>query len=344
MTGTPHPVMLIHGFSGSPEHWELDGFTDFLVEGGGFDPDLIHLFHYGYKEEGGRPVYNNQGDITAIAHRLSEYPTDVAEELDSQIDRLSQESLGKGGPEKVDIIAHSMGGIIARYYLSCREADRWGTKYSGKVGKLIQLGSPNLGVPTIQVIEQLIPEDSWIRGLLDWIEKLPFVTSQPTKVLERLEANVRRMQSKAIEEEFGDISVDRSILDSPALDQLVSGSPFMEELNRPGKMPEEVDYHSCYGDISFNLEVKLLGMPIFRRTIPLGDMIVPAESASTIPGVEVQRHPFTEKYDLIISLGRAAPTPPIATRAFADYMPPCYHSNLRRNREIQETVLSILTS
>ena len=45
MTVVLHPVMLIHGFNGSPQNWVEDGFVDFLVREGDFDPDLIHLFH-----------------------------------------------------------------------------------------------------------------------------------------------------------------------------------------------------------------------------------------------------------------------------------------------------------
>jgi len=59
----------------------------------------------------------------------------------------------EGGPPQVTLIAHSLGGIICRYYLSRREPDPFGTHYSGRVGRLIQIASPNRGVDLLRLVK-----------------------------------------------------------------------------------------------------------------------------------------------------------------------------------------------
>lgn len=47
--------------------------------------------------------------------------------------------------DRVDVVAHSMGGLVARAYIE--NEDFGGDRYPGDVGKLIMLGTPNHGVP-----------------------------------------------------------------------------------------------------------------------------------------------------------------------------------------------------
>jgi len=63
------PVLFIHGFDGKPQDWHSDGFPQFLAEAGGFDPDLLRVFSYGYTRtlEDGRTEYDNEGDMRRIA-------------------------------------------------------------------------------------------------------------------------------------------------------------------------------------------------------------------------------------------------------------------------------------
>jgi len=56
---------------------------------------------------------------------------------------IQQKSIETGVPiDKIDIIAHSMGGLVSRRYIS--ESSSWGAH--GRVRTLITLGSPHLGV------------------------------------------------------------------------------------------------------------------------------------------------------------------------------------------------------
>ncbi len=344
-----HPVMLIHGFNGSPQNWVEDGFVDFLVREGNFDPDLIHLFHYGYDEEG---RYNNRGDITQIAHRLSRYPSHAACDLESQIVRLSEKSLAKGGPEKVDIVAHSIGGIVARYYLKQQKAGLWDAQYGLRVGKLIELGSPNLGLGILRLFN-LIPRDSFLWKIIEWLEGIPFAPLKMASAVRILESGFQEMQAKAQEEFYGRIAASRelspkermerlSLLESPALNQVAEGSDFLAELNRPENTPTEVEYHCLYGDIRFAIVLRLWGLTAYRDEVSLGDLIVPVESASTIPGAEPGRYPFVYERQLRLDVERAVPLAEAQALEIADYLPPSYHGNLRRNPDIQERVLRIL--
>ena len=75
--------------------------------------------------------------------QLSEYGIrQHAEKLSQEIDKILSET----GQTKVVIIAHSMGGLTARYYLG--RLDGW---KNNKIDKLIMLGTPNHGSTTAQL-------------------------------------------------------------------------------------------------------------------------------------------------------------------------------------------------
>lgn len=332
------PVMFVHGFGGYPETWVEDGFVDYLVNEGGLDRDLIHLFHYGYDEEGN---YNNKGDITQIARRMCYGPAEDEDALNSQIVRLSEKSKAKGGPEKVDIIAHSMGGIISRYYLKQNKAGEWDAEFGCRVRRLIEIGSPNLGLDALRLV-RLVQENEFIAKLLNWLEKLPFLRGEPSQQLRELETAFHQMQVRAKDDFFGAEAPGAWPLASPALQQLAEDSPFMQELNRPESIPTDVEYYCLYGDIRVGLTVHLWGIPIYRREVTLGDLIIPPDSASTIPYVNPPSYPFPYSRQLVISIGGDAPPVTIQAQALVDLLPPSYHGHLRRHPEVQQQALDIL--
>jgi len=340
MAATPHPIMCIHGFAGKPQGWWEDGFAGYLVEKGGFDPDLIHTFHYGYDDEG---KYNNMGDIAKIAQRLTRYETAIPEELDSQLLSLSEKSQARGGPAKVDIVAHSMGGIIARYYLKQHKAGLWDAEMPCPVGRLIELGSPNRGLDVLNLL-RLVPERSFLVKVLRFLEKLPVLGGQPATQLRELETAFARIQNQARDEFFGaDVPGAWSVI-APPLRQLASDSEFMRELNAPGAMPTDVSYHCLYGDIRINLVVNWGRLTVYRHTVYLGDLLVPVESASITSGVDFGNHPFPYQKELTLWIGKPAAAVSAQARGLADYLPPSYHSNLRKNPEVQAKALRLLTT
>ncbi len=69
------------------------------------------------------------------------FPYDFRKDIRStigQLDSLVDNAKSKAGAQKVNIIAHSMGGLVAREYI--RDANR-----AKKVNTLVELGTPNLG-------------------------------------------------------------------------------------------------------------------------------------------------------------------------------------------------------
>src|SRR5713226_2118027 len=132
------PVIFVHGLGGRPEDFDAYGVRPYLSAHGDYDPDLLRLFDYGDVVVDGKTTYNYQGDIRAIAHRF-------AEQFDYAVEKLSAHSVAKDGPEKVSLVAFSMGGVISRYYLSCAQPDALGTVFTHKVDKLIEMASPNKG-------------------------------------------------------------------------------------------------------------------------------------------------------------------------------------------------------
>ncbi len=113
-SGDVHPR-----FNGDPGDWTDGGFRQYLVEHGGLDPELVRVFRYGVAEDG---TYNNRGDLRQISSRLAGVGLSDAEKLTCSVDQLSADSAARGGPAQVTLIAHSLGGIISRYYLSRQRA------------------------------------------------------------------------------------------------------------------------------------------------------------------------------------------------------------------------------
>ncbi|MCZ7569338.1 MAG: alpha/beta fold hydrolase [Ardenticatenaceae bacterium] len=331
------PIMLVHGFHGSVANWTESGFLDALIARG-LDPALIHLFHYGYNEIEGGLIYDTEGDIRAVASRMSLRATDVPEDIECQIDRLSQKSVTAGGPPGVTLICHSMGGLVSRYYLSRTQADAFGTLYGGNVARVIQIGTPNLGVDLARMIT-LIPPDSIIWQVLHWFERLSFGKNRALRLLADVERQVEQLQLEAYEAQFG--PRPRGYFDSLALRQITPGSEFLSTLNQPRNTPRTVEFHTIYGDIRFGVSVLWGKVPLWLRSVSFGDLLVSVYSAYEIPGTTPERYRFACEEEWTIRLGRPAP----AARDFAEqYLPAVSHSNLLRNPAVQQTVGEILSA
>ena len=189
----PMPILFIHGFNGDPGDWTDGGFRQYLLEHGGLDPDLVRLFRYGVAEDG---TYNNRGDLRQIASRLAGAGLAEKDQLTSSVDRLSADSVARGGPAQVTLIAHSLGGIVSRYYLSRTEPDAFGTVYRGNVGRLITIGSPHRGVDTLELIK-LAPRKSLAWRLIRLLEKLGLAPALPAQAVDAWEATLNQRQLEA---------------------------------------------------------------------------------------------------------------------------------------------------
>lgn len=111
------PVVLVHGFTGDKITWlDLDAY---LMERGF---DTVREAYY-YNDATGQ-------SIPAQAHGLSRHIKDKIAEYNTSDIKMS----------KVDVVAHSMGGLISRYYIS-----KLDDLYEEDIRKLIMVGTPNHG-------------------------------------------------------------------------------------------------------------------------------------------------------------------------------------------------------
>ncbi|RJS73446.1 PKD domain-containing protein, partial [Methanophagales archaeon] len=113
------PVVLVHGFQllrKNPEEvWKTMKQS---LESSGFD---VHVSRYAEPYRAFDPPTNED---------IKKY----AEKLGKEIEEIKQ----KKEVNKVDIVAHSMGGLVSRYYIQS-------PLYKNDVRKLIMLGTPNKG-------------------------------------------------------------------------------------------------------------------------------------------------------------------------------------------------------
>ncbi|OKK14609.1 lipase [Streptomyces sp. CB00455] len=126
-TAHPRPVVLVHGtFGNSVDNWL--GLAPYLVHRG------YCVYSLDYGQLPGVPLFNGLGPIDKSAGQL-----------DAFVDRV----LAATGSAKTDLIGHSQGGMMPRYYL----------KFLGgapKVNALVGLAPDNHGT-TLLGLTQLLP-------------------------------------------------------------------------------------------------------------------------------------------------------------------------------------------
>jgi pimeloyl-ACP methyl ester carboxylesterase len=118
------PIVLIHGYMSGADCW--DDFMPWFKQLEYYENE--HVFNFAYSDDK-NPA---NGDIIEYAKLFA---------------KKIEEILAQTKKSKVNIIAHSMGGLISRYYIE---------KLGGvdKVNKLIMLGTPNHGsAPLPEVFE-----------------------------------------------------------------------------------------------------------------------------------------------------------------------------------------------
>jgi len=135
-----------------PSPLQASGLTD-QVAGKDYYGNILHVLEAagGYHlATPGQPVVDGQRVFYVFAYDWRQDNVVTAEKLERLIETIQQDH---GDPDlKVDLIAHSMGGLVARYYLRYGSEDvlnsnEFPVNYSGSlnVRRTILLGTPNLG-------------------------------------------------------------------------------------------------------------------------------------------------------------------------------------------------------
>jgi len=122
--GAPDPVIIIPGILGSEQHngeWVIDPILHTY-------DDLIATL-----DENG---YTPDEDLFPFPYNWRKSNVETAELLKGKIDEVKEIC----ECDKVDLVAHSMGGLVARQYIQSDE-------YEDDVDQLIFLGTPHLGAP-----------------------------------------------------------------------------------------------------------------------------------------------------------------------------------------------------
>jgi pimeloyl-ACP methyl ester carboxylesterase len=122
---SPRPVVMVHGFSSSWEAWSMYlGPQGFLASAG------IQGYAVGDGQVAG---VLNTGSLTEPASMTNTIAQNAAI-LGMYIEGVKQAT----GAERVDLLAHSMGGLISRFYIAHEMEE-------GSAAQLIMLGSPMQG-------------------------------------------------------------------------------------------------------------------------------------------------------------------------------------------------------
>ncbi|MBI1972940.1 alpha/beta fold hydrolase, partial [Candidatus Woesearchaeota archaeon] len=108
------PVLLVHGIYSDDSMW--NSLASLLSQ-----PPYNYHVHTVGQVLGQGGLYPNNGDITSLAKQLE----------------AATEKLGSA---KVDVIAHSMGGLVTRHYMTSHF-------YPSNIRNFIMLGTPNAGAP-----------------------------------------------------------------------------------------------------------------------------------------------------------------------------------------------------
>lgn len=148
----PRPVVLVHGtFANGTDNWLA--FAPYLVDRG----YCVYSFDYGMLP--GLPLIGGLGPIADSAQQLSDFTNRV---------------LAASGASKVDIVGHSQGGMMPRYYLQFLGG-------AAKVNAMVGIAPDNHGT-TLNGLTKLLPYfpgaaaalQSITPGLTDQVAGSPF--------------------------------------------------------------------------------------------------------------------------------------------------------------------------
>lgn len=134
----PKPLVLVHGLWSSWKAWEP--WQNILTTSHSYD---WKAFPVGEKPANG--LMNTGGEF------LSSSPTNSIGENARELEKYIKYAQHDRNAWHVDIVAHSMGGLISRYYIS----QIMGPNYQDgrpQIAHLVMLGTPNMGSPCADVM------------------------------------------------------------------------------------------------------------------------------------------------------------------------------------------------
>lgn len=135
----PKPLVLVHGLWSSWRAWET--WQNILTTTHSYD---WKAFPVGEKPEKGR--MNTGGAF------LSTDPTNSIAQNARELEKYVRYAQEDRNAWHVDIVAHSMGGLISRYYID-QIMPKDAGDFRPPVARLVMLGTPNMGSPCADVMD-----------------------------------------------------------------------------------------------------------------------------------------------------------------------------------------------
>lgn len=321
------PVIMVHGWTGRSTHPNTDG-TDATIGAFSHSIDLT-ANQLGTADVPRSLIGQLQGIPGAAVFTFDYHPysgrwvTDphLGPALGKVIDCLA-----KASGQKVIVVGHSMGGLVARY--ASAHPDR-----SASISRIITLGTPNTGSLAALLADRALTAGSAL--------------ARPIAVLRLVLAVCGQVTTAAMNATGLCASLPPFVaaLDGQAGRALRAGSP---ELKRLSPVPAGIKVDALAGDSAFQLPLSWFGVGPQTEPVRVGDLIVPLSSAlsrsrtqktvactyqlSAVRGA-------SQQMALLVRLKAAnevAQSPLTATSG------PCFHGMLMRSIELTNEVMGLV--
>jgi pimeloyl-ACP methyl ester carboxylesterase len=141
------PVVLVHGLWGSRDDWRPftplinDPLRQFIVEYANYDYRLGTSITATIPDYGADVIRNIRGNALGFAFAAPP----VLEQINSALAVFRQKN--SAAVAQADVIAHSMGGTVARTLINLPRFVGWDNYGAGFIHKLITIGTPHFGSP-----------------------------------------------------------------------------------------------------------------------------------------------------------------------------------------------------
>lgn len=128
------PVIFVHGWTRRAHE------TNYSDDSGGWQTAFIQAFRTQSLADFGQDPWEAHGDwgLTWFAyHKKQDFRKSAWEDLHTQVRRVREEA---GFTKGVDLVTHSMGGLVSRYFVEPEEF-----KQSARIDRIVTIGTPHLG-------------------------------------------------------------------------------------------------------------------------------------------------------------------------------------------------------
>jgi pimeloyl-ACP methyl ester carboxylesterase len=129
------PVVMINGFFSKPSIWKEGGFVQFLENSNFTNIELVN--------------YNSAGTFHPIYYNQLGESNEIFKSIRRALTKYSNSFIAA---TQVDVVGHSMGGVVARSFIQSSSNVSSKNFNKGYVHKLITIGSPHGGSPLAKIL------------------------------------------------------------------------------------------------------------------------------------------------------------------------------------------------